>query len=118
MTDRNEGDWKSYQDWQPVVLKKSSKPTNIYNNSKENPSGFKEFKKLEEDDIPKLNKITQEQRQRLIDARNAKKFTQSDLAKMIPGLSVSIIASYENGTVTNFNITFYNKLLRVLGCKP
>lgn len=99
------------QDWTPVTIhNKNHKNTTQY---KQNPAGTKEFKKLNEDDIPKTNKISQDQRAALCDARNAKQMKQCDLAKML-NVNVNIIQEYENGTVLNFNKTFYNKMLRCL----
>lgn len=102
---------KPFQDWEEVVWKK---PTKKSKSAAGSPTVSKEIRNLEEDDIPVLNKISIEQRQQLIEARNAKNFTQKDLAKLI-NIDSSIINSYENGTVANFNKVFYKKLMRVLG---
>jgi ribosome-binding protein aMBF1 (putative translation factor) len=102
-----------HQDWIPVTIGNSSKKKE-QNKQKQNPVGTKHFKNLIEDDIPTLNKITHEQKITLISARGAVGMSQNDLAKKL-NVNVSIIKEYENGTVAQFNKTFYNKLLRTLG---
>ena len=100
----------SCQDWTPVVIhNKAKKPP-----AKQNPAGTKEFAKLNEDDVPKLDKITTDQSKALREARAAKSLSQVDFAKML-NVNVSIIKDYENGTIAKFNQKFYNTLLRRLG---
>ena len=102
----------SFQDWEPVVFKKVNK-TSI---SKQNPAGTKEFNKLNEDDVPKLTKISLEQSKALREARTAKGLSQSDFAKSL-SIDAAIIKDYENGTIKNFNQKTYNTLMRKLGVK-
>lgn len=100
------------QDWTPVTIHNK----NYYTSSskgKQNQPGNKEFQALNDDDIPKLEKITPAQCAALRDARNARQLSQSDLAKML-NVHVKNIQEYENGTVSKFNKTFYNKLLQRL----
>lgn len=104
-----------HQDWTPVVIRSSR----IANNEKktiQNPSGTKEFKKLNDDDIPILNKMTKEQAIILSQARTAKGISQKDLAKSL-NIDVSIIKDYECCTVKNFNKRIYNNILAKLGVK-
>lgn len=104
-----------HQDWTPVVIRNSNAAKKA-KEQKQNPAGTKDFFKLNEDDVPKLNKITPEQCQILREARNAKGITQNDLAKSL-NINVSVIKEYEGGTIAKFNKTFYNSLLRRLGVK-
>ena len=104
-----------HQDWTPVVIR-SSRASNIAKQTVQNPSGTKEFKKLNEDDIPILNKMTKEQAIVLSQARTAKGIYQKDLAKSL-NIGVSIIKDYECCTVKNFNKNIYNKILSKLGVK-
>lgn len=105
-----------HQDWTPVVIR-NSKAAKEAIQTTQNAAGTKEFKKLNEDDIPKLDKITSAQCNTLKEARCAKGLTQNDFAKSL-NVNVSIIKEYEGGTVAKFNKTFYNSLLRKLGVKP
>lgn len=98
------------QDWTPVVIHNKAKKKEV----KQNPAGTKEFAKLNEDDIPKLDKITPEQCQALREARTAKGLSQVDLAKSL-NINVAVIKDYENGTVAKFNKRFYNTIMRRLG---
>lgn len=103
----------AHQDWTPVVIR-SSGAANEAKQQKQNLAGTKEFIKLNEDDVPKLNKITPEQSKALREARSTKGITQKDFAKSL-NINVSVIQDYENGTIAKFNKTFYNSLLRKLG---
>jgi ribosome-binding protein aMBF1 (putative translation factor) len=104
-----------FQDWKPVVIRSSqaAKQAKQAKEQKQNAAGTKEFFKLNEDDIPKLDKISSEQSKVLREARNAKGLSQTALAKSL-NINVAIIKDYENGTVAKFNKTFYNSLLRKL----
>ena len=102
------------QDWTPVVIRNSSKKSQPMN--KQNAAGTKDFYKLNEDDIPQLNKMTAGQASALREARNAKGLSQTDFAKQL-NINVNLIKDYENGTVAKFNKTFYNSLMRKLGVK-
>lgn len=103
------------QDWQEVKIhnKEYYKKATA---QKQNAAGTKRFNELNEDEVPKMNKITQEQRQALMDARNAKGW---DRAKLGGALNVSkkIIEEYENGTVSDFKPAFYKRMMNVLGVK-
>lgn len=102
-----------HQDWTPVVIR-STGAAKKAKQQKQNPAGTKEFNKLNEDEIPVLNKITPEQRKALQDARAAKGISRHDFAKSL-NMPIKTIADYENGTIQNFNLNFYNSLLRKLG---
>jgi ribosome-binding protein aMBF1 (putative translation factor) len=103
----------AHQDWTPVVIRNSN-TAKLAKQQKHNPAGTKEFIKLNEDDVPKLDKITVEQSKILREARSAKGICQKDFAKSL-NVNVSIIQDYENGSIAKFNKTFYNNLLRKLG---
>lgn len=105
----------NYQDWEPVVLKNKSKEQKHQNTP--NQPGYKEFVRLVEDDIPKLNKITREYAQAIIDGRKALNITQKELAQKLC-IKDNIIKEYENCTVVNFNLQFYKRLLRALNIDP
>lgn len=98
------------QDWTPVVIHNKPQKKEV----KQNPAGTKEFIKLNEDDIPKLDKITPDQCKALREARSAKGLSQVDFAKSL-NVNVAIIKDYENGTIAKFNKKFYNTLMRRLG---
>jgi ribosome-binding protein aMBF1 (putative translation factor) len=104
----------NYQDWEPVVLKKNKeqKRENVQNHA-----GFKEFVRLVEDDIPKLNKITREYAQAIIDGRKALNITQKELAQKLC-IKDNVIKEYENCTVANFNLQFYKRILKALSIDP
>ena len=68
----------NFQDWEPVVLKKTKVHKQV---NTQNQPGFKEYIKLVEDDIPKLNKITREYSQAIVDGRKALNITQKELAQ-------------------------------------
>lgn len=105
----------NYQDWEPVVLKNKSKEQKHQNVP--NQPGHKEFVRLIEDDIPKLNKITREYAQAIIDGRKALNITQKELAQKLC-IKDNIIKEYENCTVANFNLQFYKRLLKALNIDP
>lgn len=104
----------SFQDWEKVVI--GNGKNKKANTSIQHQAGHKEFMKLNEDDIPKLDKITPEQSKNLREARNARGILQSELAKSL-NIDISIIRDYENGNVKKFNPTLYKSLMRKLGVK-
>lgn len=105
----------NYQDWEPVVLKNKTKEQKQQNAP--NQPGFKEYIRLVEDDIPKLNKITREYSQAIIDGRKALNITQKELAQKLC-IKDNVIKEYENCTVTNFNLGFYKRILKALNIDP
>jgi len=106
----------NYQDWEPVVFNNKTKEQKKQNNLP-NPPGFKEYIKLVEDDIPKLNKITREYAQIIIDGRKAQNITQKELAQKMC-IKDNIIKEYENCSVVNFNLQFYKRILKALNIDP
>lgn len=109
------GSGYDHQDWTPVVIR-SSRVANVAKQTVQNPSGTKEFHKLNEDDIPVLNKMTREQATALSQARSAKGLSQKDLAKAL-NMDISIIKDYESCNVKNFKKGVYNKIMTRLGVK-
>ena len=104
----------NFQDWEPVVLKKTAVHKQI---NTQNQPGFKEYIKLVEDDIPKLNKITREYAQAIVDGRKALNITQKELAQKMC-VKDNIIKEYENCSVVNFNLQFYKRVLKALNIDP
>jgi len=104
----------NFQDWEPVVLKKTTVQKQI---TTQNQPGFKEYIKLVEDDIPKLNKITREYAQAIVDGRKALNITQKELAQKMC-VKDNIIKEYENCSVVNFNLQFYKRILKALNINP
>jgi ribosome-binding protein aMBF1 (putative translation factor) len=104
----------NFQDWEPVVLKKTTVHKQI---NTQNQPGFKEYIKLVEDDIPKLNKITREYAQAIVDGRKALNITQKELAQKMC-VKDNIIKEYENCSVVNFNLQFYKRILKALNINP
>jgi ribosome-binding protein aMBF1 (putative translation factor) len=104
----------NFQDWEPVVLKKAKAQKQI---TTQNQPGFKEYIKLVEDDIPKLNKITREYAQAIVDGRKALNITQKELAQKMC-VKDNIIKEYENCSVVNFNLQFYKRILKSLNIDP
>jgi ribosome-binding protein aMBF1 (putative translation factor) len=104
----------NFQDWKPVVLKKAKTQKHI---TTQNQPGFKEYIKLVEDDIPKLNKITREYAQAIVDGRKALNITQKELAQKMC-VKDNIIKEYENCSVVNFNLQFYKRILKALNIDP
>jgi len=104
-----------HQDWEPVVIrsKENYKQQHI---QKQNAAGTKKYNELNKDDIPILDKISNEQKQNLIQGRTAKGLTRKQFASML-NIQESIIAEYENGTVKVFNKGIYNRMLKALGIK-
>jgi ribosome-binding protein aMBF1 (putative translation factor) len=111
-----------YQDWEPVVIRsnsaaKAAKAANTVHHTIAKPVGNKEFQRLNNEDIPKLNKITHEQALAISTARNALGLKQIDLALKL-GIQEKIIKEYENGSVANFSPILYKRILRVLNINP
>jgi ribosome-binding protein aMBF1 (putative translation factor) len=109
-----------YQDWEPVVIRNKK---NVNEQKKElhhttaKPMGNKEFKRLNNEEIPKLNKITHEQALAISSARNACNLKQIDLAHKL-GIQEKIIKEYENCSVANFSPMLYKRILKALNVNP
>jgi len=107
-----------FQDWEPVVIRSNSaakKEAQQHQSAK--PMGNKEFQRLDNDEIPKLNKITREQSLAISNARNACNLSQKELAQKL-NIPENIIREYENSTVANFSLQLYNRILKVLKVNP
>jgi ribosome-binding protein aMBF1 (putative translation factor) len=107
-----------FQDWEPVVIRSNSaakKEAQQHQSAK--PMGNKEFQRLDNDEIPKLNKITREQSLAISNARNACNLSQKELAQKL-NIPENIIREYENSTVANFSHQLYNRILKVLKVNP
>ena len=112
----------SYQDWEPVVIRsnsaaKAAKAANAAHHTIAKPAGNKEFQRLNNEENPKLNKITHEQALAISTARNALGLKQIDLALKL-GIQEKIIKEYENCSVANFSPILYKRILRVLNINP
>lgn len=106
----------NYQDWDPVLFTKKSHET-IKRENTPKPVGNKEFIRLMEDDIPKLNKMTREYSLAITNGRSIIGITQKELAQRL-SVKDNIVKEYENCQVVNFNIGFYKKILRALKIDP
>ena len=109
-----------YQDWNPVVIRSK----NSVNAQKKDahhtaakPMGNKEFQRLNNEELPALNKITHSQAQAISTARNALNLKQVDLARKL-GIQEKIIKEYENCSVANFSPILYKRILKVLNVDP
>lgn len=106
----------NFQDWEPVVFTK--KPQELKKKgSIQKPPGNKEMIRLMEDDIPKLNKMSREYAQAIINGRTAMGLSQKDLAQRL-SVKDNVIKEYENCQITNFNMGFLKKILRTLKVDP
>jgi len=109
-----------YQDWEPVVIRS----INSVNAQKKDahhtaakPAGNKEFQRLNNEELPALNKITHKRAQAISTARNALNLKQVDLARKL-GIQEKIIKDYENCTVANFSPILYKRILKTLNIDP
>jgi len=92
---------------QIIVNKQAHKKKEVHN-----PAGTKEFRKLNEDDIPILDKITVKECQELQSMRNQAKLTREELAKKL-NYPESIVKALEIGKPP-YNIGQYRKIYRFL----
>jgi ribosome-binding protein aMBF1 (putative translation factor) len=108
-----------YQDWEPVVIrnKNNAKIQKEAHHSIAKPMGNKEFQRLNNEEIPVLNKITLKQAQAISIARNAINLKQVELARKL-GIEEKIIKEYENCSVTNFSPMLYKRILKILNVDP
>jgi ribosome-binding protein aMBF1 (putative translation factor) len=116
----------NHQDWTPVIMRKSTKQikkdgqqktTPVKNNNQSN-SNFTRCvnsKKLEENDVGRIETVSHKLSVCIMQSRNKKKFTQKDLASKL-GVNVKIIQSYENGTAVPNGMEL-SKMSRILGVK-
>lgn len=95
----------NWQDWKPVVLKKS-KPIPVPRSTP---------KPKEDPDVARVQRTTLELRKQIQNARIAKKMSQADLAQQICE-KPNIIQAYENGKAFP-TIPILQKLRKALGVK-
>ena len=114
----NNAGFKSFQDFEPVVLRKT-KTNNSYSTQKSNTNVHIDNKNnLDDDDIVPIAKYTQEQIDIIRTARTALNLTQEQLTKKInSSLPSNFINEIESGRA-KFNIKNYNTILRNLGVNP
>lgn len=106
-------EWKSFQDFNPVVLRKSLS-TNNNTNFKSKSNIHIKNNINDDDELPKIAKYSHEQIAIIRDARIAKGLTQQQLTKLINStLDSNFITNIENGK-TNFDNKTYNTILRTL----
>lgn len=108
---------KIFQDWEPVILKKTVKKINSQSNiSNNNPVSsikiYNDNDDINPDIIPKT--ITLEYGKKIQQARNTLKITQKELAQKL-NITVDIIKKYESGEgIKNGNIiTKINRFLNI-----
>jgi ribosome-binding protein aMBF1 (putative translation factor) len=94
------------QDWTPVVFRKEKPKQFVQHNP-----GFKKHQNILSDDPDAPKVLGREAGQQILQARNAKKLTQVDLARQI-NIQANIIRDYENG-----NIVPDRRILRLIGQK-
>jgi len=114
----NNAGFKNFQDFEPVVLKKT-KSSNSYSTQKSNTNVHIDNKNnLDDDDIVPITKYTQEQIDIIKKARSALNLTQEQLTKKInSSLPRNFINEIESGGA-KFNNKTYNTILRNLGINP
>ena len=109
-----------YQDWEPVVIRSKNAvdaQKKDAHHTAAKPAGNKEFKRLNNEELPALNKITHAQAQAISTARNALKLKQVDLARKL-GIQEKIIKEYENCSVVNFSPKLFKSILKALNVDP
>ena len=125
----NKGDGFDHQDWNPVILKKTTqqlKEMNKKNNSSTiisnknynaNSNTSNISKKVLDDDNDdfKVETVSRSLSVQIQQARNAKKMSQKELAQQLC-TQPSIIQSYENGKATPDG-AFLAKMSKILGVK-
>jgi ribosome-binding protein aMBF1 (putative translation factor) len=115
----NNTQYKTYQDFEPVVLYKSKNKSSLTNsNSKSNSHiHIHNNNNIDTDDIVSIPKYTFEQINIIKNARIALKLSQTELTKKIsPTLPSNFISNIESGNAT-FHQRNYNTILRVLNIK-
>ncbi len=121
------------QDWETVVIHKKKTSTKKesaiqhiqdgkavdytlkYNSGKNVQHPTENIHKANEDEIPKLKKVSMSLKTNLINARQSKGWTQKELAQRINEKPI-VIAQYESGQAIPNN-TIINKLEKVLETK-
>jgi len=106
--------YKSFQDFEPVVLTKRNNNSSSNNNKSKSNIHINSKNNIDTDDIITIPKYTTEQINTIRDARTAQNLTQKQLANKISStLADDFITNIENGK-TSFNAKTYNTILRTL----
>ena len=112
-----------HQDWKQVILRNPNAPSKkeaekkklikkpVQHNSN-NLSGGVSFKKLDGDDVQKLEKVSKNDVQKIQQARLAQKMSQKDLANRL-NVKQTVINELESGKM-NKNNQFVSKVKKVL----
>lgn len=100
--------YQFYDDITQIIGSKQANKKPVH----QNPTGTKLFRKLNEDDIPILDKISVKECQELQSMRNRIKLTQPELAKKL-NYPESVIKHFEAGKPP-FNIGQYKKIYKFL----
>lgn len=104
----------NFQDWEPVIISKPVKKTEIKNKN-DIPVKTKQERELEGDEIVKPKKMTLNTQKAIQQARLANKMSQKQLAAAL-NVPVQTISSYESGKAIPNN-QFISKLERALKTK-
>ncbi len=108
--------WRNYQDFEPVVLTKTKSNNNHINNKSKTNIHINKPEINEDGDVI-IKYYTQEQRNIIISARNAKNLSRKELAAKISNtLNEKFIEDIENGKA-QFHQKTFNKIKSVLGIK-
>jgi ribosome-binding protein aMBF1 (putative translation factor) len=94
------------QDWTPVVLRKNKPKTTVQHSP-----GFKKQQNILSDDPETPKILGSEVGKQILQARNAKKITQVDLARQI-NVQATVIRDYETGKIVP-----NKQILRLIGQK-
>lgn len=109
--------FKNFQDFEPVVLKKSNSTTSHSNQKSKTNIHINNHINLDNDDIIPIVKYSPEQIDKIRSARNALGLTQEQLTRKInSSLPKDFINKIEAG-ITPFNNKTYNTILRNLNIK-
>jgi len=108
----------SHQDWETVTFtKKKTVKTKqqITRNKNTNIQKSQNTKKLENDELPIIKKISKNLSIEIQQARTAKKLTQKNLAHLL-NVKQEVVSSYENGSAI-LNIHIVRKIEKILNVK-
>ena len=112
---QTKSEFKSFQDFEPVILKKKTSTNSHYNQkSKSNIHININNTNINDDDIVPIVKYSTEQIAKIREARNALGLTQQELTnKISSSLPKDFISKIEAG-ITKFDNKTYNTILRKL----
>jgi ribosome-binding protein aMBF1 (putative translation factor) len=100
-----------FQDWEPIVFNKHA-DANLPKYKKPNRENSPTRKLLNETDVPVLNYIDSETKNKIITMRNKKGLTQVQLAQKL-SVAPNVIAGYESGKVIP-NKQFVQRIFKAL----